>query len=90
MTTDRQCPSCGGFCKKSGCERENVTAYASPAMGNPISPMKVIPLAQKRNDLQSLVNDIKKVVYERSGRISMTEAIGALEIAKMEVYEAAK
>ena len=20
---DRQCPSCGGFCKKSGCEREN-------------------------------------------------------------------
>ena len=20
----RQCPSCGGFCKKSGCERENV------------------------------------------------------------------
>ena len=21
---DRQCPSCGGFCKKSGCERENI------------------------------------------------------------------
>ena len=21
---DRQCSSCGGFCKKSGCERENV------------------------------------------------------------------
>ena len=21
---DRQCHSCGGFCKKSGCERENV------------------------------------------------------------------
>lgn len=20
---DRQCPSCGGFCKKSGCERAN-------------------------------------------------------------------
>ena len=20
---DRQCPSCGGVCKKSGCEREN-------------------------------------------------------------------
>ena len=20
---DRQCSSCGGFCKKSGCEREN-------------------------------------------------------------------
>ena len=22
---DRQCSSCGGFCKKSGCERENIT-----------------------------------------------------------------
>ena len=22
--SDYQCPSCGGFCKKSGCERENV------------------------------------------------------------------
>ncbi len=22
---NRQCSSCGGFCKKSGCERENVT-----------------------------------------------------------------
>ena len=22
---DRQCSSCGGICKKSGCERENVT-----------------------------------------------------------------
>lgn len=21
---DRQCSSCGGFCRKSGCERENV------------------------------------------------------------------
>lgn len=22
--SDHQCPSCGGFCKKSGCERKNV------------------------------------------------------------------
>lgn len=22
--TERQCSSCGGFCKRSGCERENV------------------------------------------------------------------
>ena len=27
---DRQCSSCGGFCKKSGCERENVPLYAAP------------------------------------------------------------
>jgi hypothetical protein len=23
----RQCPSCGGICKKSGCERENLPRY---------------------------------------------------------------
>ena len=24
LNMDRQCSSCGGFCKRSGCERENV------------------------------------------------------------------
>ena len=27
---DRQCSSCGGFCKKSGCERENVKPEQEP------------------------------------------------------------
>ena len=27
---DRQCSSCGGFCKKSGCERENVQPEQKP------------------------------------------------------------
>jgi hypothetical protein len=27
--TDHQCPSCGGFCKKSGCERENVPTQSN-------------------------------------------------------------
>jgi len=27
---DRQCSSCGGFCKKSGCERENVKLEPEP------------------------------------------------------------
>jgi hypothetical protein len=27
---DRQCSSCGGFCKKSGCERENVKPKPKP------------------------------------------------------------
>jgi hypothetical protein len=27
---DRQCPSCGGFCKKSGCERESVKPEPEP------------------------------------------------------------
>ena len=26
----RQCPSCGGFCKKSGCERVNVQQFERP------------------------------------------------------------
>lgn len=33
-----QCKSCGGFCKKSGCERENVQAaqaQAAPVFGGP-------------------------------------------------------
>lgn len=51
---------------------------------------KVKPLGQKRNDLQSLVDGIKAVVHEFDGRISVTEAIGALEIAKMEIFEGQK
>ena len=27
---DRQCSSCGGFCRKSGCERENVQPEQEP------------------------------------------------------------
>ena len=27
---DRQCSSCGGFCRKSGCERENVQPEPEP------------------------------------------------------------
>jgi hypothetical protein len=29
-TMDRQCSSCGGFCRKSGCERENVQPKPEP------------------------------------------------------------
>ena len=31
----RQCPSCGGFCKKSGCERENITPPAAQPAQEP-------------------------------------------------------
>ncbi len=47
----------------------------------------VIPLGQRRNDLQELVDAIKQVVYERVGAISVTEAIGALEVAKHEIFK---
>lgn len=46
-----------------------------------------IPLRQKRHDLQKLVEHIKAVLHQRDGRISVTEAIGALEIAKMELFQ---
>jgi hypothetical protein len=48
---------------------------------------QVFPLSQKRHDLQKLVEHIKIVVYQYNGRISVTEAIGALEIAKMELFK---
>jgi len=45
---DRQCSSCGGFCKKSGCERENVTI---PPKREPLTDevmQKIIKLVAKR------------------------------------------
>lgn len=38
-----------------------------------------------RPDLGRLVNEIKRVVYEQKGSISVTEAIGAIELAKLEI-----
>lgn len=40
-----------------------------------------------RPDLQRLVNDLKRVVYDRAGHISVTEAIGAMELAKLEILK---
>lgn len=46
----------------------------------------VTPLGAPRHDLQRLVQELKDVVYAYSGAISVTEAIGALELAKMEIH----
>ena len=51
---------------------------------------KVKPLKQERHDLGALVKHIKAVVHGYDGRISVTEAIGALEIAKLEIFEGQK
>ena len=48
--------------------------------------INVIRLQIERHDLGDLVADIKKVVYAREG-ISVTEAIGAIEIAKLEILK---
>ena len=47
----------------------------------------VTKLGAPRHDLQRLVNEIKDVVYAYTGSISVTEAIGALELAKMEIHQ---
>jgi len=46
-------------------------------------------LITERYDLGELVADIKKAVYQRQG-ISVTEAIGAIEIAKLEILDEQK
>jgi len=58
----------------------------SDAWGQPT----VFPLSQKRHDLQKLVEHIMIIVHQYNGRISVTEAIGALELAKLELYEEQK
>lgn len=45
----------------------------------------VIQLPTKRPDLQELVSAIKETVYRNKG-LTVTEAIGALEIAKLEIW----
>ena len=63
----RQCPSCGGFCKKSGCEREN-TPVASDLQnrlrqGASISRDRQINL------------DFAKIADEAADRIDADEAL---------------
>jgi hypothetical protein len=40
----------------------------------------------KRPDLAELVEQLKAKVYEYSDRVTVPEAIGALELAKLEVF----
>ena len=47
--------------------------------------MNLFKMPVKRNDLANLVKEIKSVVYSHSGKISVTEAVGALELAKIEI-----
>jgi hypothetical protein len=47
----------------------------------------ITKLVTERWDLSRLVESIKAVVYEHTGTISVTEAIGALELAKLEIMQ---
>ncbi len=48
-------------------------------------PINVTRLVQSRHDLARLVQEIKAAVYQHIGGVSVTEAIGALELAKHEI-----
>lgn len=47
-------------------------------------------LPVQRHDLGDLVRVIKEIVYRSAGEISVTEAIGALELAKLEILDEQK
>lgn len=49
--------------------------------------MSVVALGSARHDLQRLVDAIKAAVYENAAGLSVTEAIGALELAKHEILQ---
>lgn len=67
-------------------EEFDVYRHPAPMQKEPVDGT-VTRLPVKRNDLQRLVESIKKIVHEMDGVISVTEAIGALELAKLETLK---
>jgi hypothetical protein len=61
-----------------------MAAHPRIAGGGPVS---VVALGSPRHDLQRLVDAIKAAVYENGAGLSVTEAIGALELAKHEILQ---
>jgi hypothetical protein len=49
-----------------------------------------VRLPVPRHDLERLVNAIKDAVYDTAVGMSLTETIGAIEIAKIEIYKEQK
>ena len=58
----RQCPSCGGFCKKSGCERENV----KPKEWVGLSVNEARDFYEKYTDWEELIYAIDKFLEEKN------------------------
>ena len=60
MKEVRQCSSCGGFCKKSGCERENVKPEPSKAelmAGISLQLREIERLRERVKVLEELITD---------------------------------
>lgn len=66
-------------------------ATPSPEASNPVQAeapgTNVVRLPVVRQHLHRLVEDIKEAVYQHSGEIGVAEAIGALEVAKLEIFQ---
>lgn len=64
-------------------------ADAGRAPGQPVAVPadNVTPLRQPRLDLARLADAITAAVYENAKGLSVTEAIGALELAKLELLK---
>ena len=59
--------------------------YAAPPAA--VVPANVTPMRQPRADLARLVESINAAVYANGDGLSVTEAIGALELAKLELLK---
>lgn len=61
--------------------------YAAPPAAMAETAENVTPMRQPRADLARLVESINAAVYSNGDGLSVTEAIGALELAKLELLE---
>lgn len=66
-------------------QRIKEAAKAPPAAA--VSAANVTPMRQPRADLARLVESINAAVYANGDGLSVTEAIGALELAKLELLK---
>jgi len=87
---DRQCSSCGGFCKKSGCERENVKPEQEPVAwishnaglyhGKPDESLNPLPLytaPQKKEWVGLTDEEISELIRNTHNTGSFVRAIEA-------------
>jgi hypothetical protein len=79
---DRQCPSCGGFCKKSGCERENIVppqrVYCSCGDGivaNDGALCGICVSLKKMREWQGLTGEELQEIYQGGGTVHFKFAL---------------
>ena len=65
----------------------DLLAALDAARGEAVAAANVTPMRQPRADLARLVESINAAVYANGDGLSVTEAIGALELAKLELLK---